>query len=577
MCVLCTFNQINLSPTTVNFVKKHKLKLLIIPLLAGLIYWYVQTDRAEAPTASSVVVEQVERGEVTSGIETTGEIVAAQKLDLDVYKQITRIEIVNVVNGGKVEVGDVLLAFDTSDAFVEVESSQVDVVEAELNLENERINYTDPNSAVRTLQNDIAELETVISQSEVDKKRAYRTYLNSNLEAVPGDLATDDKIPPAISGLYTASEEGEYVVDVYSSGADSGFSYRVSGLDAGIKSVLINLPTKLGQSSLELTFSPLVRANDLWIIAVPNIYAPEYVENRENYEETLSDLDVLISDSRVSITNKNQEIEDILQTDSTQFRDLDIAKAQAVLAKAREQLSQNFDVVQEQNIVAPFSGTVEGMENVVVGASPTRDTNDPITLGTLISDDFLVTFSLSAVDVAKVEIGQLVLANVTSFPEAPTLEAFITEISSLPNSDGVAQYEVQALLTLPEDLPIILREGLLSDIEIVEEVAKDVLRVPSAAINYSNRQAQVRVIEDISPEQQDTIDTLSIVKIETGQQIGYLVDVEIGVAGAFYSEIISGLNEDQYLVIGDPKEEGSALQDNGSRGRPQGGRPNNDD
>jgi len=130
---------------------------------------------------------------------------------------------------------------------------------------------------------------------------------------------------------------------------------------------------------------------------------------------------------------------------------------------------------------------------------------------------------------------------------------------------------------LPEDLPIILREGLLSDIEIVEEVAKDVLRVPSAAINYSNRQAQVRVIEDISPEQQDTIDTLSIVKIETGQQIGYLVDVEIGVAGAFYSEIISGLNEDQYLVIGDPKEEGSALQDNGSRGRPQGGRPNNDD
>jgi multidrug efflux pump subunit AcrA (membrane-fusion protein) len=557
---------------SINIIKNHKIKILIIVVVVILGYLYVQRDSPDIIASLAVVVEQVERGEVTSGIETTGEIVAAQKLDLDVYKQITRIEAVNVLNGGKVNAGDVLLAFDTSDAFVEVGSSQVSVAEAELILENERLNYADPNIAIRTLENDIFELETVIKQAGQDKNRAYRTYLNTDTEAVPGNKHTQDKVRPVVTGLYFATVAGEYSVDVYRSGSDSNYSYRVSGLESATEPVLIGFPTIVGSSGLEITFPTTVRSNDSWIIAVPNIYAAEYVENRENYEETLTNLNLLITESRLAIANKTEEISDLRQTDSSDFRDLGVARAQASLAEAREQLSQNFDVVQEQNIVAPFSGTVEGMENVVVGASPTRDTNDPITLGTLISDDFLVTFSLSAVDVAKVEVGQLVLANVTSFPEAPTLEAFITEISSLPNSDGVAQYEVQAFIMLPENLPIRLREGLLADIEIVEEVATDVLRAPSAAINYTNRQAQVRVIEDITPEQQETIDSLSVIKIEADQQPGYFVDVEIGVTGSFYSEIISGLTEGQYLIVGDVSETESALQEGGTRG----GRPRND-
>lgn len=551
-----------------NFIKKQKTKIIVLLGIALIGYWYLQSNKTEEPTLSAVVVEQVERGDVTSGIETTGEIIAAQKLDLDVYKQTARIDAVNVVNGGKVLAGDVLLSFDASDVLVEVESSRVGVVQAELTLENERLDYTDPNTAVRTLENDIIELETAINQAEVDKNRVYRTYLNADLEPIPANKTTENKVRPTISGLYLQNVTGEYIVDVYKSGADSGYSYRVSGLESDTTSVLFGLPTPIGKSGLEINFSVDLNANDSWTVAVPNTYAPEYVANREVYEEEISDLDLLITESRVAIANKEQEIEDLSQTDSVQFRDLGVARAQAELAQAREQLSQNFDVVQEQNIVAPFSGTIEGMENVVVGASPTRDTNDPIALGTLISDDFLVTFSLSAVDVSKVEIGQLVLVNVTSFPEAPTLEAMIIEISSLPNSDGVAQYEVQALVALPDDLPITLREGLLADIEIVEDVANDVLRIPSAAISYENRQAQVRVLTDLTPDQKKTIDTLSIVRKMSDEQVGFMVDIELGVTGAFYSEVKSGLTQGQYLIVGDTDSTESALSERGPRGRP---------
>ncbi|MFT5849738.1 MAG: multidrug efflux pump subunit AcrA (membrane-fusion protein) [Patiriisocius sp.] len=564
--------------TPLRLMKKHKIKIITVLSITTIVgYLYLRPDTAENPVASAVVVERVERGDVTSGIETTGEIVAAQKLNLDVYKQTARIDIVNAVNGGAVKAGDVLFGFDASDVLVAVQSSRVDVVEAQLTLENQQANYTDPNAKVRTLENDIVALEAAIAQAEVDKSRAYREYLNVDIATVAGNTNTEDKIRPSISGLYTADTPGEYVVSVYRSGTESGYSFQVSGLESGASPVLIGLPSDIGQSGLEITFADSLGANDTWVIAVPNTYTSEYVANREDYEETRTNLDLFVIDSQLSIVNKQQEIEDLLQNDSTQYRDLGVSQAQAALAQAREQLSQNFDVVQEQNIVASFSGTVEGMENVVVGASPTRDTNDPITLGTLISDDFLVTFSLSAVDVAKVEVGQLVLVNITSFPDTPTLEAYITEISSLPNSDGVAQYEVQALISMTEDLPITLREGLLADIEIVEEVAQDVLRIPTAAVTYKNKQAQVRVLEDVTEDQQRSIDTLSIVRNTNTQQLGYLVDVEIGVTGAFYTQVVTGLTEGQYLVVGSTDDDQSALQENGPGGRPQSGRPSNND
>jgi multidrug efflux pump subunit AcrA (membrane-fusion protein) len=554
-----------------RWFKKHKTKLIVVSILVAGGYYYVQTDRTAAPVATAVVVEQVGRGDVTSGIETTGEIIAAQKLDLDVYKQTTRIDLVNVVNGGAVATGDVLLAFDASDVLVEVQSSRVGVLEAQLTLQNRQADLSDPNSTLRTLENDIAASRAVIAQAEVDKTRAYRAYLNANLVPIPGNKATENKIPPVISGLYTGNEAGEYQIELYRSNAESNYSYRVSGLETSVASVIFGLPQDVGSDGLEITFPGSLDASDVWIVAVPNVHAPQYVANRETYDQAITDLELRITNAQVAIANNEQEIANILQTDSTQARDTGVARAAAQLAQAREQLSQNFDVVQDQNIVAPFAGTIEGMENVVVGATPTRDTNDPISLGTLISNDFLATFSLSAVDVAKVQVGQLVLVNVTSFPDTPTLFASITEISSLPNSDGVAQYEVQALIAVPDDLPITLREGLLADIEIVEEVATDVVRVPSAAITYENKQAQVRILEDITTEQQATIDRLSIVRTQPDQPLGFMVDVEIGVAGAFYSEVVSGIEPGQYLIIGDTNETESVVTQPG-RG---GGRPAN--
>ncbi len=93
---------------------KLKWYILITLVTGGGLYYYFSVYSSDDSTATSsfYVVKKVEKGEVTSGIQTTGEIIVAQKLDIDVYKQLSRIDVVNVQNGSHVEEGDVLFSFD---------------------------------------------------------------------------------------------------------------------------------------------------------------------------------------------------------------------------------------------------------------------------------------------------------------------------------------------------------------------------------------------------------------------------------------------------------------------------------
>lgn len=543
------------------FFRKHIWAVLLILGLVGVVGAYVYTKNTQTSvTPSYAIIETVGKGSVSSGIQATGKIVAAQKLDLDVYKQTQRIDAVNVVNGGHVKAGDVLLSFDKSSAYVDAESAQVKLAGAQLDLNTQREQSTNPNTTMRTLESDVSQLQTAIEQDEKSIAQAYRDYLNANLTAESGNIGTIDRVKPTISGLYTGTQEGEYHITVYGSSADSGYSFRVTGLETDVQSVYVNTSVALGKRGLRISFPSNVQNGDQWTVPLPNTHAPEYVENKEAYEKSVTNLTESISSAQLSIANKTQQIEDLKLTDSSSYRDLNVSKAEATLSEARVQLSKNYDVIHEQDIVAPFSGTIDGLANVVVGATPTRDTNDSISLGTLISDEFLVTFSLSATDVSKIEIGQKVLVSITSFPAAGAIEAFVTEISSLPDSSDVAQYTVKAQIKPTADIGIALREGLLADVEIVQKEVTDVVRVPLSAISYENGKATVEVLGSLTPEQQKQVDTLNVLQSDTGTFPSYPVTITTGVSGLFYVEITGGLELGTKIVVSKTEQDVQVLQ-----------------
>jgi len=526
-----------------KIVKFKWVVLVVLVLIVGVsIYFSTRTDTTDA--ASFYVVDSVERGEVTSGIQTTGDIIAQQKLDIDVYKQLSRIDAVNIVNGSHVEAGKVLISFDKSDVYVNTQSSRVAVLEAELALENEEENTDDPNTQIRTLENQIKGYKKSIED-------AYTDFLNENIEIKPKNNSTENKARPTISGRYVKGENQYRILITEPDFNDrvtteSLLVYKVfdsTGMISEHK-LIYNVATPIADTGLKILFTDSMNPeeSDKWGILMPNTEIGTYLETKANYEKTVQDL-------KVSLANAEQELKELKQTDGNVYRDLTVEKAQASLAEAKQRLSENYDIVQERDIVAPFSGTVEGMENVVAGATPTGGVEDTINLGTLISDEFLTTFSLGAADVAKVTVGQKVKVTVTSFPEQPVFEATVTQISSLPSSEGVAQYEVQALLEYDRTTAeLVLREGMLADIEVVEEEKPDALRVPTSAIKYDQGTPKVTVIDQLNQEQQEQVSRMGIVRTEGTTISTYDVEVQLGIVGQYYVEIISGVSEGDIIV-----------------------------
>ncbi|MFT6361370.1 MAG: multidrug efflux pump subunit AcrA (membrane-fusion protein) [Candidatus Paceibacteria bacterium] len=559
--------------------KKYKKTIIILGSLFLLIIliFIIRSGQSNGETVPTfAVVHTVETGIVSSGIEATGTIIAAQKLNLDVYKQQQRIESVNVVNGGSVDAGQNILSFDKSRANVNVQSSQVKISQARLDLNQVQENLNDPDIGIRSLDQQIEDIRISLVQAEEDKIDAYTDFLNTDLALEPVNRNGRGSNIPSVTGYYNNDREGEYQIEVYSSSSDSGHSVRYTGLYSGTETIFMDKPIELADSGIELVFSGDIE-NTEWILALPNVYASSYSRNKEDYEEAIVDLGKEIQSLETDLTNALQSRDDESFSDGQDFRSLRVRQAESALSQARVELSENIDVVQDQNIIAPFSGTIEGLENVVVGATPTRDTNDPISFGTLISDDFLVTFSLSAVDVAKTSVGQTVVVDVTSFKNIPSLESTITEISSLPQSDSVAQYEVQALITLPNDSNISLREGLLADIQIVQEEVKDVIRIPKSSVRYEKGKAFVDVLDTLSETQQQDFDTLGIIRSETGEFPSYPLEIVTGIDGVFYTEVISGLDIGTQIITTQNDEETGVVQQSDFRGRPrddnEGGRP----
>ncbi len=525
--------------------------ILSTVLFAGGLYWYFGVYTATDATSSEAfyVVETVDRGAVSSGIQTTGEIEVAQKLDLNVYKQSSRISAVNVANGSHVSEGDVLLTFDKSDAYVTMQSAQVSVASAQLGLQEAQSNSTDINTQITSKQSQIATLEKAIADAADDRTDAWRAFLNDQLSIDPD--ASDytrlyDEQYPTLGGTYRSDTTGTYTVEVYGSKADSGFSYRYSGLESGQAAIVFGKALDLGTRGLTIVFPTTARSGDTWVVSIPDTTSAGYQDAYQDYQDTIASIDEQVRTNTVSLENARVELADLEETDTSAYRDLTVEESKATLASAQQRLSDSYSAIDERDIVAPFSGTIQDMENVVEGATPTGGDSDTIQLGTLVSDEYLTTFTLSASDVAKVSVGQKVNVTITSYQDEPIYTAAITEISSLPEQSGVAQYMVKALLEYDPNTASsteVLREGMLADIEIVQEENTDALRLPTSAITYEQGVPKVTVVDSLTTQQQQQMERMGIIRDEDGSLPTYTKTVTLGLVGTYYVEVLDGVEE----------------------------------
>jgi HlyD family secretion protein len=148
---------------------------------------------------------------------------------------------------------------------------------------------------------------------------------------------------------------------------------------------------------------------------------------------------------------------------------------------------------------------------------------------------FHIDVEVDEVDIGQVEVGQSAFIELDALP-GQGLTGSVTSISPIAAAEAgdVVSYIVRVDLD-PAEVP--LRSGMTATVDIVVEELEGVLRIPNWAIRIDRR----------------TGDTYVNIQGPDGGLVE--VDVELGLRGDAYSQVVSGLEKGQEVLVSLEREE----------------------
>ncbi len=284
---------------------------------------------------------------------------------------------------------------------------------------------------------------------------------------------------------------------------------------------------RLDTSALELALTQAEVAVVQAEAAIEQAQVTE-VQAEANLEQAEYDLKLLkrqnIHGSRRTIAEL--EVEEAEQ--QIEAVELSIEAAESQLVAAEQAVAEAQKQLDEVIITAPFAAVVS---DVYVDEGDTISTT---TIIVYLIDLAVMELSveLDEIDIPDVERGQRVIIEVDALPDL-SLEGEVGAIRPVPTLEaGLVLYEVEIEFAVPQDSG--LRVGMSAEADIVIDERSGVLLLLDRAIRQDSQGDSVVLVMD--SEQ--------------------LVErpVVVGISDGFYTEIISGLEEGEMVLVGEPPE-----------------------
>ncbi|HXM99821.1 MAG TPA: efflux RND transporter periplasmic adaptor subunit [Candidatus Dormibacteraeota bacterium] len=245
--------------------------------------------------------------------------------------------------------------------------------------------------------------------------------------------------------------------------------------------------------------------------------------------------DGVMSKSLVEDTEKNYQL--ALNKQVSAQRNLsvsraEIAKSEAQMAQAKAALENAQEDLHNSTIVSPIDGLVLSRDvNVGDAVSSILVLGSQATLIMTLGDvsEVYVQGKVDEADIGKVYLNQPARIVVESFKDKK-FTGKVTKISPLgKEKDNVTTFEVRVSISNPGGE---LKANMSANAEILLEEKKNVLMIPEAALIYDkDRKASVE-----SPDP----------KAENGKK---KADVKLGISNGVKTEIVSGLNEKDQVIL----------------------------
>lgn len=252
----------------------------------------------------------------------------------------------------------------------------------------------------------------------------------------------------------------------------------------------------------------------------------QYVLNRGLSEETLryAQARLTAAEAKLNAMINSYDTEEVaIKKMEVALAEESLELGQQSLEQIRQSLEQARKNLNKATLTAPFSGIIASVDvdegDIVLATTKIIHLIDPTSMELRIEVD--------EIDIPVVEPNQMVIIDVDALP-ALQLEGRVISISPLSTKlAGVVLYEVTIGFAVPEGSG--LRAGMSVDADIISTERNDVLLVPIRAITSdSEGNPVVKVMVDEQTQERPVV---------------------TGISDGFDTEIISGLNDGEVVVV----------------------------
>ncbi|NDB60542.1 HlyD family efflux transporter periplasmic adaptor subunit [bacterium] len=514
------------------FLKTRKvLSITILIALIAIGYWTYNKFFSKPPQPSYVVAN-AKRGNIVRSVTGTGQVSASSQIDIKSKASGDLVFLNTKDNGTEIKKGTLIAQVDTRDVAI--------------SLENAKIAYAKlvkPADLPSTL-----EAENALSDAMASNKKSYDDAWNT-----VADTFTD--LPTIMTGIDNL---------IYSQG-----SYLSEAQVRSVSQLAVDYQNKAGVSydkakkkyeSLLLEYKNFSRTsptntiesftNSVYLLtkdvsdAVKNIQSTlDYVRKQKNdgsgsteatnissWSSTINtDLaNLLLAKTTITSTGENvkKKNADLIKL-KTGPDSLDISAQKLNLQQAQNNYDDYF-------IRAPFDGVLARLS-----VKSTDTVSNGTVIGTLVSSQKIATITLNEVDVEKVRVGQKAELTFDAIQGLRIAGTVITVDLVGTISQGVVNYNVELSLDEQDER---VKSGMSVTADITTETTQDVIIVPNNAVKTQGRMSYVEVFENPLPSiKGNTPVTSSIPPVQKR--------VEVGTSNDSFTEIISGINEGDQVVV----------------------------
>ena len=321
-------------------------------------------------------------------------------------------------------------------------------------------------------------------------------------------------------------------------------------LQSDVYKMLLNTSTSsqdLSQDSLDNLKSSTSSQESAMINAINSVQSAIQAINsakvnttssQSSLEQTKSDNAKSIESATSDVNSKKNSYETAqiqLSAKTAKPRDVDIVATKIQISQAENTYQQALADLYSAKIVTPIDGVVAKIYQGI-GDTANPDNN----LISITTSKQMATISLNEVDTAKVKNGQKATLTFTAI-DGLTITGTVSEIESIGTvTQGVVNYAVKIVFDTQDDR---IKPQMSVSASIITSEAVDVLMVPNAAVKTdTDGTYYVETITDLGTQ---AINSTGVTSVAGPKNI----KVEVGISNDTNTEITSGLNEGDKVII----------------------------